>query len=61
MKMYKLVFFILIAVASLALLIPLFTDDAGLIPAWMTAEPYPLVFLILWVLIIIGSFVEMLR
>jgi hypothetical protein len=61
MNMLKLVMMIIIAVASLALIVPLFTDSAGLLPAWMTVAPYPLVFLILWVLIVIGSFVMLIR
>lgn len=61
MNILKLVMVIIIAVISLVLLVPLFTDSAGLLPAWMSVAPYPLIFLILWCIIVIGAFVEMIR
>lgn len=57
----RLLLMIIIAFASLALIVPLFTDSAVMLPAWMLEDPYPLVFFIIWFFIIVGGFIQVMR
>lgn len=57
----RLLLMIIISFASLALIVPLFTDSSVLLPTWMLEDPYPTVFLIIWFFIIVGGFIQVMR